>query len=73
MKFENAMCAMRKGFKVQRKSLMKRINAICLFMKNEEIYSEQTHPLSPHKIERIYGVSYNMLMAEDWIALKEVK
>lgn len=69
MKFENAMVLMRKGHKVQRKSLRKRINAICLFIKNEELFSEQTHELSTHKVERIYGVSYNMLMAEDWITI----
>lgn len=70
MRFENAMVAMRKGYKVQRKSLKRRLNAIRLFMKYDVIYSEQTHELSSHKIEKIYGVSYSMLMAEDWEATK---
>lgn len=71
MKFEQAMLAMRKGYKVQRKSLKERLNAVCLFMKDGLLYSEQTHPLNMHKVERIYGVSYNAILAEDWIALEK--
>lgn len=70
MRFENAIVAMRKGYKVQRKSLKKRLNAIRLFIENDALYSEQTHELSQHKVDKVYGISYNMLMAEDWEATK---
>ena len=70
MRFENAICAMRKGYKVQRTSTRNRINAVCLFIKDGKVYTEQTHELSSHKIEELAVVNAKMIMAEDWAALK---
>ena len=70
MNFENALCAMRKGYKVQRKSLRNRLNAICLYIENGFLISEQTHELSMHKKEQLTCVSERGLMASDWEVLK---
>lgn len=70
MLFEQAICAMRKGYKVQRKSTKNRLNAVCLYMKNGYLYSEQTHELSNHRKEKVWGVSVGNMLAEDWEAFK---
>ena len=70
MRFENAICAMRKGYKVQRKSCMNRMNAVRLFMKDGKIYTEQTHELSARKVEELAAINARMIMAEDWVAYK---
>lgn len=70
MLFENALVALRKGYKVQRRSTKKRLNAVCLYMENGYLYSEQTHELSSHKKEKVWGVSIGNVLAEDWEVLK---
>lgn len=70
MKFENAMVAMRKGFKVQRKSAMNRLNAVCFYIEGGKIITEQTHELSNHKKEPLASLSNGSIMSEDWVALK---
>lgn len=70
MKFENAMVAMRKGFKVQRKQNKNRLNGVCLFIKDGIMYSQQTHDLSSKAVETTNYIYQTALMAEDWEAFK---
>lgn len=70
MKFENAMVAMRKGYKVQRKQNKERLNGVCFFIKDGVMYSEQTHELSSKVVFVMNYVNQNALMAEDWEVLK---
>ena len=66
MKFENALVALKQGLKIQRISNRRRLNAICLFMKNGKLYTQQTHPLSEHKITEFTSLNASMILADDW-------
>jgi len=66
MNFENAICAMRKNYKVIRESQRNRLNGVCLYMKDGKIYTEQVHPLSRHKVEELLTLSAGSICATDW-------
>ena len=66
MNFENAIVAMRKGYKVQRESSKGRLNGVCLYMKNNKIFAEQTHEMSQHKITELLALNASQLLASDW-------
>lgn len=66
MKFENAVVAMRQGFKVQRDSCKGRLNGVCLYIKDNKLYAEQTHELSAHKTTEVFALNASQIMATDW-------
>ena len=70
MLFENALNLMRKGYKLQRESQKKRLNAICLYMENGILMSEQTHELSKHRKEPLRTLFCNAMMADDWVIIE---
>ena len=71
MEFQNALVAIKKGYKVQRKSIRNRLNAVCIYLEGNELVSEQTHPLSEHKKNTLSNITTKSLLATDWIAYKE--
>lgn len=66
MEFQNALVALKKGFKVQRESGKNRINAVCLFIKKGKLYAKQTHEMSEHKVKEVLSLSVAQLLADDW-------
>lgn len=66
MKFENAMVAMRQGYKVQRESTKGRLNGVCLYIKDNKLYAEQTHELSEHKTKELLALNVSQILATDW-------
>ena len=71
MEFQNALVAIKKGYKVQRKSLKSRINSVCIYLEDGKLVSQQTHPLSEHKKNPLDSITTKCLLATDWIAFKE--
>ena len=70
MKFMNALCAMEKGFKVQRESQKGRLNGLCYYLKEGHIWTEQTHDLSNHRTEQLLTLSEKSIIADDWELVK---
>lgn len=58
--------ALRKGFEIQRRSTKNRLNAVCLFMKDDKIYTRQTHELSQHKVNELMALNITQILADDW-------
>ena len=70
MNFENGLVALRKGFKIIRRSQKHRLNAVCLFMKDGVIWTEQVHPDSEHKKDTPLNLPTRAICANDWEAFK---
>ena len=70
MEFQNALVAVKKGYKIQRKSMRNRLNAVCIYLEGDCLMTKQTHELSEHRNIPLISLSSKNIMAKDWMAFK---